>query len=802
MFAAKNELFTRPSGGYVIPRSLRFRSSASAYLNRTFGTPTDNKKWTYSVWFKRGIMGTALMLYDGGASGDPNNNLYVQIFPATSDFITIVQNTSAATDVAATTTAIFRDPAAWYHLVVVYDSANATATDRVQLWMNGTRLSVTYATGPFAINTASQNNKNGSVNLIGRYATAIQYFDGYFAEVNFIDGQALTPTSFGATNATTGVWAPIKYTGTYGTNGFHLDFNSYATTAALGTDTSGNGNTWTTNNFSVTAGVTYDSMIDVPTVSSTGSNYATYSPIGAPSSGMTVTDGNLKTTPTGASWTAARSGFAIPSGKVYFEFTCTVLNAAGYSAVGIDSLATPIASTVTRLGQSATSWAWLTDARTDNNSSPISSVGTSIVVNDVIMCAVDLPNGMIWWGKNGTWFNSGSPAAGTGTQYSNVSGTVTPAITSYAPNPDTFYLNSGQRAFTYTPPSGYSALNTYNLPTPTILKGNTVMDATLYTGTGASLSVTNAAGFQPDLVWVKSRSAATDHAWYDSVRGVQKQLESNQTGAETTETTGLTAFGSGGFTVGALAQMNTSAATYVGWQWKGSGTTVSNASGTITSTVCVNPTAGFSVLTYTGTGVTATIGHSLGVAPSMVITKNKSAVTSWRIYHAFSNATPQNYALYFDTSAATAESAFMNNTAPTSAVFTAGTNICGSASVFVSYCFAPIAGYSAFGSYTGNGSADGPFVFTGFRPKWVLVKMTSATSYWQVLDTSRSPYNLAAEDLMPNLPDAEVAVGAGYNQIDILSNGFKFRNTNCNSAAGVYIYAAFAESPFKNSLAR
>ena len=783
MFVAKNALLTRPSGGYVIPRSLRFRSSASAYLNRTFGAPTDSTKFTYSTWMKRGQLDTLNTIVRA------NSTDYIQ-FSSSATIQLVLSNVTQLT-----TTPVFRDSSAWGHFVVSYNNA---ASPKWNLYWNNLNIGTSTASNT-TFDTAVSHGIGQDVSGGGG-----KTFDGYLAEVNFVDGQTLTPTSFGATSATTGVWAPIKYAGTYGANGFHLDFNSYATTAALGTDTSGNGNTWTVNNVSVTAGVTYDSMIDVPTVGATGSNYATYSPIGAPSSGMTVTDGNLKTTPTGASWTAARSGFAIPSGKVYFEFTCTVLNAAGYSAVGIDSLATPIASTVTRLGQSATSWAWLTDARTDNNSSPISSVGTSIVVNDVIMCAVDLPNGMIWWGKNGTWFNSGSPAAGTGAQYSNVSGTVTPAITSYAPNPDTFYLNSGQRAFTYTPPSGYSALNTYNLPTPTILKGNTVMDATLYTGTGASLSVTNAAGFQPDLVWVKSRSAATDHAWYDSVRGVQKQLESNQTGAETTETTGLTAFGSTGFTVGALAQMNTSAATYVGWQWKGSGTTVSNTSGTITSTVCVNPTAGFSVLTYTGTGVNATIGHGLGVAPQLIITKGRDLVggaTNWTVYHVSIGNTG---AVFLNLTNATNTSITQwNNTSPTSSVFSIGTSGDKNTNTgtYVAYCFAPIAGYSAFGSYTGNGSTDGPFVFTGFRPRWILFKTSSSVSNWQIYDTAMNPSNAATTWIYPDVANA---AGTSGVDIDILSNGFKPRSTNAiNNGSGVtYIYAAFAESPFKNSLAR
>jgi hypothetical protein len=424
-----------------------------------------------------------------------------------------------------------------------------------------------------------------------------------------------------------------------------------------------------------------------------------------------------------------------------------------------------------------------------------------------------MATGKYWCGYNSagsgavTWLLSGDPATGTAmTGVAAISSTLPlfPAITSNDATGTGTAINFGQRGFRLTIPTGYSALNTYNLPAPSILIGAAHMAATTYTGTGASLTVANtvnSTSFQPDLVWVKGRSGATDHAWYDSVRGVQKQIESNTTTAETTETTGLTAFGSTGFTVGALAQMNTSAATYVGWQWKGSGTTVSNTSGSITSTVCVNPTAGFSVVAYTGTGANATVGHGLGVAPSMVIAKNRSIAAAWRVQ--LTSLTSGAYTLYFDTSAQTSVPTDWNSTFPSSTVFSLGSNngINGSGNTHVAYCFAPIAGYSAFGSYTGNGSADGPFVFTGFRPRWVLFKTSSSISNWQIYDTSMNTSNAATTWIYPDVANA---AGTSGVDIDILSNGFKLRNTNAiNNGSGVTnIYAAFAESPFKNSLAR
>jgi len=288
---------------------------------------------------------------------------------------------------------------------------------------------------------------------------------------------------------------------------------------------------------------------------------------------------------------------------------------------------------------------------------------------------------------------------------------------------------------------------------------------------------------------------------------VQKQLESNTTTAETTETTGLTAFGTTGFTIGALAQMNTSAATYVGWQWKGGGTAVSNTSGSITSTVSAGATQGFSVVTYTGNNTAgATIGHGLGVSPSMIIVKKRSAVSDWPVYHSSLGATGE--LVLNSTTAFITITGVWNNTAPTSSVFSVGGgSASGSADVntsgatFVAYCFAAVAGYSAFGSYTGNGSADGPFVFTGFRPRWVMIKNASdGTRSWYVYDSSRNTYNVAGSYLLPNSSGAEGSTAA----MDFLSNGFKIREsaTYANGSGNTIIYAAFAEVPFRNSLAR
>jgi len=350
---------------------------------------------------------------------------------------------------------------------------------------------------------------------------------------------------------------------------------------------------------------------------------------------------------------------------------------------------------------------------------------------------------------------------------------------------------------------------TYAIP-----DGRTVMAATLYTGTGYGAAVpvgqtivnsVNGVGFQPDFIWIKERSGAGYHILTDSIRGVTKNLYTNVTAAEATNNgTDVTTFNSNGFSIGTDSAgdgVNRNAATVVAWNWKAGGTAVSNTAGSITSSVSANTTAGFSVVTYTGNGTAgATIGHGLGVAPRMIIVKRRDAVAQWNVYHASVGATGR---LYLNaTDATNTSTAPWNDTTPTSTVFTVGTatDTNTSASTIVAYCFAPVAGYSAFGSYTGNGSADGPFVYLGFRPKFIMFKRTDSANVWSILDSTRDTYNVTNLSLYPN---NSIAEETGKN-VDFLSNGFKQRQTDggWNASGGTYIYAAFAENPLKYANAR
>jgi hypothetical protein len=302
---------------------------------------------------------------------------------------------------------------------------------------------------------------------------------------------------------------------------------------------------------------------------------------------------------------------------------------------------------------------------------------------------------------------------------------------------------------------------------------------------------------------MKARVAGS-HNLVDSVRGVNKVLFSDATTAETTYTDNLTSFNVGGFSVGASASsnVNINGNTYVGWQWNAGGATVTNGTGTISSQVRANTTAGFSVVTYTGTGANATVGHGLGVAPGLILTKQRSAAQSWYVYH---SATGGTKTLYLNlTDAAGVDNRIWNNTDPTTSVFSIGTVGPNASGVTqVAYCWAPVAGYSAFGSYTGNGSTDGPFIYTGFRPRWVMIKNASTIGYaWLVYDTSINTYNAAGTNLRPNTSGAEGTQTS--NLLDFVSNGIKIRGDSSGSINSVdtYIYAAFAENPLKYANAR
>ena len=334
----------------------------------------------------------------------------------------------------------------------------------------------------------------------------------------------------------------------------------------------------------------------------------------------------------------------------------------------------------------------------------------------------------------------------------------------------------------------------------TIDKTTDYFNTKLYTGNGSTQSITGV-GFQPDFVWYKERASTDYHTLQDVIRGVGKRIFSNVTEAEDTNTSTITSFDSDGFSVGNNSGTNQSGQTYVSWNWKAGGSASSNSNGSITSSVSANTTAGFSIVSYTGTGSTATIGHGLSSTPQVVLIKCRSDATNWHMYHS-SVTTADNQVMYLDLNYAlsTLTTSSFDVSEFSSSVFGLNTNdaVNGSGRTYIAYCFAEKKGYSKFGSYTGNGSSDGSYIHLGFKPAWVLIKRSSGVESWYLFDNKRNTFNMVDKGLVPNQSIAEFS---GYDAIDFTSQGFKIRSSavNYNTSGDTYIYMAFAESPFVNS---
>jgi hypothetical protein len=431
----------------------------------------------------------------------------------------------------------------------------------------------------------------------------------------------------------------------------------------------------------------------------------------------------------------------------------------------------------------------------------ISAYGASYIVGDVIGIALDLDIGIVTFYKNNVSQGAISLPT-TGIAYTPVFWYSTTATSG------TIASNFGQRPFAYAAPSGFKSLNTHNLPALAVAKSNTAFDTVLYTGTGSTQTI-GGLNFAPDLVWIKDRSSSVvGHRLYDTIRGATKEIYTHSTSAETTDAAGLTAFTANGFTTGNSAGTNTNGDNLVAWAWDAGTTTVVNTAGSITANVRVNTSAGISIVSYAGSQAsTFTIGHGLLSAPSFIITKSRNAVGDWGVYYT-NEGVNTNWLLLNSTASkgtqngTLAGGAYLISNAQTLQIGSSA--YANGSSQMIAYCFAAVPGFSAFGTYTGNGSTDGPFVYLGFRPKFLLTKRADSTSNWLISDAVRNSENPVTRELFPNAPDSEPSPNSAY-AFDFLSNGVKLRratDSSLNISGGTYIYAAFAESPFKYARAR
>ena len=815
------------SGGFaynsVATQSLRFNDDSNDYLSKTeTGGSGNQKTWTYSFWFKHGSRTSIFDFLTANASGDK----YFEFSMSAAQKLTFYYHDSTL----LLTTQILRDRSAWYHIAVVHDTTQDDAEDRLKIYINGIKLTASDYDTNILNDTNLPEDFDGGVNetgvehLIGRNQVGNNDLDGYLSDVYLLDGTAVGDTN-GVLNEfieiKNGICIPKEYSGSYGTHGFHFEFKQTGTgtasTSTIGADTSGQTNHYTSNGLDA-----YDSaMPDSPE-----NNFATLNPLDVTSA--TLSEGNLKIVSPGN--IGANATYKMSSGKWYAEF---YIDNSGSRTVDAHVVVGDI-NYVANFTGTVGSFVYYNAAGNLNGTTGKATFTTG----DIIAVAIDADNGTVaFYNDNSlqgtvsslsydaycpsiTNFNgSGAFAVANFGQDGSFAGTLTGGAIGSATD------GNGHGKFKYAPPSGFLALCTANLEEPTIGPNSTTQaddhfNTVLFSGNGSGASVTGV-GFQPDWIWAKNRTNSYSHELWDSSRGVNSDLQSDNANPEITDVNRLVSFDSDGFSYGASSNLYVNSTNSVAWNWKANGGTTSTISvgdvssgvPSIASTVQVNATAGFSIVTFTGNGSDdATIGHGLGTTPAMIITKNRDETQQWRVHH---KDLSQYYVLYLAEDYAQIATNGSSNgyiktvgddTYSTHASNVDSLGVNGSSDKMVSYCFAEIEGYSKFGSYTGNGSTDGTFVYTGFRPAWVMVKRTDSADNWFIHDSTRDTVNPNAHLIYADIPNNEYdATGDADNSPhDFTSNGFKFRssNANWNGDGAAYIYMAFAEAPFKYANAR
>jgi hypothetical protein len=781
MVLSNAQWFANPGVVYEIDESCRFNDDDSARLTQTFSSaPDSQKRFTCVFWLKRG--GMDYQSISGAGVGATTGSIHMAI-NATGSLIFEVYHGSGWNSLGST--ALYRDPSGWYQFMFVYDVDNATSGDRLRMWVNGTRVT----------NFATETQPTSSIDhLCFSNTTEMEigddgdgaYFDGYLAQFVGLDGIAASDMSdFGEINSTTGQWVPKDVSGvTLGTNGFILDFADSSDLGNNAASTDGT-NDWTPVNLAAA-----DQMTDSPTA-----NYATINPLyfgTNTTSDVTFSEGNLKAL-NGNS--ANRLNFftsGIPTtGKWAWKVKILGATLGGNNIITF-GFGSPGTATPTDGNAIAGQWNTMVTQAECGYSDDIDYIfsggtptehydgATDSAQNDVFEWLVDRDAGTVQLKRNGS--DRGSLLSGLPDDE-----ILIPFVSTYA--------QEYEITTDYTPSdSSYNVLSTANFPDPTIADPSAYFQPTIYTGDGATTLAVNQGGnstFTPDFVWVKNRDQADSHLLFDSARAVTNYLISNTGGGQATGADTVESFDSDGFTVGDDVRVNTSGEKYVGWQWLES------------------DTAGFDVFTFTGTGSAHTISHSLGVVPELIIIKNQNITSDWWVYHAANTSAPETDYLALNTTGATTDSAAAwNDTAPTSSVFSVGTasNVNGDGNSHIAYIFAGVENFSKYGSYVGNGSIDGPFVWLEFKPSALIVKRATAAGGWPMWDNARSTYNVNNHVIEADATNAGDGVEwtAAWTYIDFLSNGFKIRgnDTETNSDGSTYIFAAWADTPFKTATAR
>ena len=763
----------------------------------------DGKEFTLGTWFQLTELSVTGALFCAGGSGGytsvrhgVDNKIYFQ---------------TQVGDAILSTSNLYRD-IGWYHILVSVDTTQSTAGNRVRLFINGEEVTFS-GTQPdedraYQFNTAQIHEIGDS------YENGT--FEGYLAQSFMIGSKSIQQGDFAITDfldtftfgSNGSQFIPKKHTAIKtlvdagSDNSFLLDYEPADPTAsnALGLDTSTYGNNFTSTSMGSAnqSGNTPSNLYPVINIIDHSDNTL-----------PTTSEGNLRSAGPGASRACMRTTIAIPTtGKWYWE---AKWNSVASARIGFAESNSQLLS---NCGQSALSWGIQNDGKLVNNNSEGSAL-FSWSTNDIIAMAYDADNSKFWFGRiasgttSVTWASSGNPETGANATVTSVPAQITPALDTNTGDVNLFFPEEDWTLSSKL--SDFKEINSANLTTPEKM-GIDYFNAVLHTGNGTAIGsggkAVTGVGFKPDWTWIKNRDATDSHSLYDIVRGVTKQIETNNATVESTQSEGLTTFGSDGFTVGSLAQVNTNTEDYVSWNWLGSNTTsTTSPAGSIASTSSVADAGHFSVVKYTGsTGAARTVGHGLGgVAEAIIVHNLGTGGANWPMLHKDLGSLAgggNNYILLNNAGVTGANTNYWNDTSPTASVFTigsGGTADTNAAQDFIAYCFRSVAGVCKVGSYTGNGSSTaGPYVSLGFKPRWIMLKNSSVARDWVIVDTARTPTNTAEKFLFPNLNIAEAARGSASGSdydIDILSDAFRplTGDSAPNGNGNTIIYIAMAD---------
>ena len=792
---------------HQIENSCRFNKGDSPLLSMTPGAAGNKKIWAYSFWIKRTGLGSdnlAILAQDDNSGGGAYSSMLQ--FGSTNTF-----TVTTGTTIKLITNRLFRDPSAWYHIVVAADTTQSTDTNRWKIFINGVDQTGELATATYPAEDYEFTNFNDAPTYIGRpggsgYST---YSNFMIAEAAFVDGTACNAATFAEEK--NGVWIPKDLSGlTWGDEGWWLKFES---SGDLGNDSSGNNNDFTAANLA-----THDQMLDSPTFSSTdgnGGNFCTLNPI-TDAEDMTLSEGNLTWT-TSTSNRSINCNFKLPAGtgqKWYWEHR--MISWAGSESddcyLGINVIQPDWDGTDRGGADSGNTYG--AQGYKNTLGTETTSYGDQIDTGDVWGVAVDLENNTIQFYKEGAaqgaaWSISGTtewyPWIGSGGGSSTASGTFNFGQNGTFNGTETAGGNSdanGYGNFFSSVPTGFKALCAGNLPIADEIDPAQTDDdypqklftALTYSGDDGGSQTT---GFQPDLVWVKRRDGDQSNGLWDSSRGTTKVLNSDSDSAEGTSS-GLTSFDSTGYTMGEY--YNQSGNTYVSWSWK------------------EGADYGFDIVAYSGSlsssGV-ANISHSLGAIPEFIVQGSRSNATGFAVRH--QGLTDGNYVMSNNSSMSGSSGTGWGTSAQGSKSGNGDMSVLGTSSTFTSnytsalnvsgythiaWLWKSIEGFSKFGNYEGNGNADGPFVYTGFRPALVINKRIDGNGSYLMHDDARNPHNVTDLILVAN--DAGAEFSGANDKIDMLANGFKIRSSNAgiNGSGNDYVYMAWAHNPFKYATAR